>query len=348
MDTMIPAIVRGRTERFADVLPDAEFHERVAALQAAMADRGVAALVVFGDRRDYAAVCYLSGATPREGMSGVIVPADGAPELFVGAPSARDLPGLRDSTWIERVGLFGDLWGRLDDRVGHGLGPIGFVLQSRAPSSLHRRVAAISPCLPMGELLTVAMRELRPRERLVLRDVVALASRAGRVAAAAFLSGATPREALIEAELLARQEGARDVRSLIGTDGGRTLSPAFAVGGEPPTSFVYYLAVERLGYWADQFGTVGPDSERGADSRASLARAVDGLRLGGVPVGIEAAHPVLAGRSFARLGLARDEFDEVPLGDGVYSLRHGALGADGAVLLSTTIDVDDGEVEVLA
>jgi hypothetical protein len=111
-------------------------------------------------------------------------------------------------------------------------------------------------------------------------------------------------------------------------------------------SFVYYLAVEYLGYWADQWGTVGLDDDALAPARLELAAAIDRLRLG-QPAGL--TPPLLAAGPIGRLGLAyREPVDGLQtLSNGFYSLRHSASSRSGSVLLSATIEVANGHVEVL-
>lgn len=346
MHAMLPVIARGRTERCLEALPDEEFLARIDRLQRAMADRGLAWSLVVGDRRDHGALCYVSGLVPRESIAAALVPVAGTPELFVGVPSARDLPALRETTWLEDVQLLDVLWERLLSGSQPMRGPIAFALPARVPSGIHRRVAGAPGAVPAADLLAAAMNELRPRERALLRTVVSLTSRAVEAAAEAHGCGACPREAMIEAELDARRNGAHEVRVLIG-DARATLMPAADSTREQRAMFVYYLAVECLGYWAERWGTVGADPVALEPARSALAQAIARLPEAGVELATGWA-PIRA-RPVARLGLAYEEVAPGgrPLPDGIYSLRHANASPGGFAAVSATVDLAGGEVAVL-
>ena len=259
--TMLPVIARGRTDRRDEILPEEEFRARVEGLQQAMAGRGLASILAVGDRRDYGAVCYVTGLVPREGPAAVLIPRSGAPELFVGVASSRDLLAVSNATWLDDVRLLDHLWARLESLPRTSSGSIGCALPSRVASGIYRRVAAAPGLVSAADLVEAAVHRLRPHDRALLRAVVSMTSVACTAAVAAHGSGATPREAMIDAELNARKHGAHEVRMLIGDDRDTALMhPPSSAGGRAP-SFVYYLAVEFLGYWADQWGTVGVDDE---------------------------------------------------------------------------------------
>ena len=347
VQTMLPVIARGRTDRRAEILPDEEFRARVDGLQQAMAGRGLASILAVGDRRDYGAVCYVTGLVPREGPAAVLIPSSGAPELFVGVASSRDLLAVSKATWLDDVRLLGDLWERLESLPRTRGGSIGFALPSRVASGIYRRVAAAPGLVSAADLVAAAMHELRPPDRALVHALVSMTSAACAAAVAAHGSGATPREAMIDAELNARKSGAHEVRMLIGDDRSMALMrPPSGVRGRAP-SFIYYLAVEHLGYWADQWGTMGVDEEALAPARLELAAAIDRLRLGR-PAGL--TPPLAAGGPIGRLGLAyREPVDGLQtLSNGFYSLRHSVSSPSGSVLLSATIAVANDRVEVLS
>lgn len=296
IETVLPIIARGRTERSA-ALPEQEFRERVAALQESMHSRGLRWLLCAGDRAEYGPVCYVSGVVPRDRWNATLTPLSGEPELYVGVVSERDLPAMRGLTWIEDVrGL-----GTLAERVRGLEGPVGLAAPARLAASVLRSLRAAGAQAPALELVEQVLARPRPRERALLRDCATIALEAAAVVERSHASGASPLDALIDGELSARRAGAHDVRMLAG---GLELGPR----EELPAAlarFSFYLAVELDGYWSELLRSPG-----GARDEVSLRAAAQAFAAG-APV----THDVVA------LGLSLREARGTAARDGLYSLR---------------------------
>lgn len=350
METMHPVVLRGRTA--GPALPREEHSERLEALRAAAADAGLAAVVVYGDARDYAALCYVSGYIPALRWAVALVPVAGEPSLYLAGPT-RDLAYTQTLTWIDDIHAVSEL----DDALARlrRKGHVALVGAERIRASVRRRLAAAADLVEGDErLLEERMWTPRPRELAPLRAAAALTRHAADVAEKEHAGGAGATEALLAAERAAREQGAHDVRALYSLDGGRTVRPFETVVEGRPRTLAFYLAVELDGYWGEAMRTSGAEpalakavAERLRDVAAELepglaAREVID-RLGRLPEGTE-RHPVVSGRrAIARLGLGRDDRfaadADAELAPGAYSLRAGALAGETAVLLSTSVEV---------
>lgn len=355
METMHPVVLRGRMGGPRQALPGEEYTERVEALRTAAANEGFAGAAVYGDSRDYAALCYVSGYIPPLRWGVALIPATGEPSIYLAAPS-RDLTFTRTLTCIDDihpVSELGDGLARLTQQ-----GRVALLGSERIRASVRRRLAG-AVHLVNGEdtLLTARMRTPRPRELTLLREADRLTRHAADLAEEEYARGAGAAAALLAAERAAREQGAHDVRGLYSPDGGRSMRPFETVVEGRPSPFVFYLAVERDGYWGETFRTSGTDSAvKGAVAevlRGVAAELEPGFHARDVIAGLGRPlqgadqHPVVSGRrAIARLGLYRDDRfaadTDAQIAPGVYSLRAGALAGGTGVLLSMTVEIGLG------
>jgi len=265
METMKPALKRGRDVWDRISMPRAEFQERVARMRAQMEKRAMDVLLFYGNNADdYGDPCYVSNYVMKTPQGAVaVIPRAGEVSLICEG-FARDLPGVKAITWVEDV--------RSCDNVSKGT--IAF-LKEKALLPATIGMAGMERSMPheqfrfflesTGSCTLVnadgMMREMRmiksPREA----DQVA---RAGRIISRALEGlGATaffePREKSIEAVVgwEAFLEGAEDVRVLITGPGEErgVMRPCEARSlpmGEP---MVLFLAVEFERYWSEALRT---------------------------------------------------------------------------------------------
>ncbi|MEN3279043.1 MAG: hypothetical protein V7607_183 [Solirubrobacteraceae bacterium] len=315
-------------------LPPQEWHERVAALAQMTAERGLAGLAIYGDARECAALAYVSGFLPMMGFAVALVPVRHEPSLYLGLLGGD---ALRRLTWIDdvqRIDALADAVDRIDGDV--------------ALAGAGRMRAGERHCLGHvvgggDELVDNAMREPRPRELELLHAAAALTKDAADVAEAQAARGASVTDALVAAELHAREAGARDVRLLYGA--GNSLRPLDALVDAPATLLPFYLALELDGYWGEALRTAGADL---AEANARLDAATRELSLGAQASTaahvLACEHPVVGRHPVAQLGPWNGgRAVDGALGPGVYSLR----SAVGATVLSRTVELA-GRVEVLA
>jgi Xaa-Pro aminopeptidase len=372
MQTMQPAIMLGSYVWAQDRLPADEFALRFEDARAAMAQHDWAAMLVYGDVREHAALAYLTNYIPRIRWGLALLPRDGEPRLLC-AMSARDLPAMRALTWIadvqsgwgaEWANAFDPWLGRLADKTG-AFGTLGCdhmagALHDTLLQSLGTRFALQRA----DDRLAIPPPRKRPRELAMVRQACGLLQEAAAAFAASARAGAAPETAALEAERVARSRAAQDVRTLVSLDGGRTLVPYQGRFDKTDGPLVGYLAVKVLGYWADTFVTVG---DAGAARRrveqaveAVIANARPGARAGDLhATGVGALaplrlHPVLSGSIGHGIGLSLDEQPQVRAGskatlveDGVYSLHIGVAEADaGSALVSAIVRTTANGAEV--
>src|SRR6476661_7124118 len=102
MLTVHPSIMLGSYVWDEDRVPSDEFDIRMEPLRAAMQERGLSALLVYGDAREHQALAYFTNFIPRMRWAMALIPASGAPRLLA-SMSSRDIPAMRTMTWIPDV-----------------------------------------------------------------------------------------------------------------------------------------------------------------------------------------------------------------------------------------------------
>jgi Xaa-Pro aminopeptidase len=374
MQTMQPAITLGSYVWAQDRLPADEFAIRLDELRAAMAQHDWAAMLVYGDVREHAALAYLTNYIPRIRWGLALLPRDGEPRLLC-AMSTRDLPAMRAMTWIADVqsgwgaewpNAFDPWLARLADNDGDfgtlGCDHMAAALHDTLLQSLGNRFALRRA----DDMLTVPPPRKRPRELTMLRQACKLLQDTAKAFVESARAGSAPETAALDAERVARSRAAQDVRTLISLDGGRTLMPYQGRFEEKTRPLVGYLAVKVQGYWADLFVTV---DDRGSPASARAGQALDaliakmqpGARAGDLHAAALAAlaplrlHPALSGSVGHAIGLSLDEepqlragSDAMLVGDGIYSVQVGVADTDtGYALTSAIVRITPTGAEVL-
>lgn len=294
---MQPVVLRGLTVL---ALAPEEFEQRAGAVREELARQGLDALVLHGNARHYAPLTWVTGFIPMTRWGVAVVPAEGGVELFLATPGARDLPAMRRLAAVDAVAGIAALERcvRSFDRIA-----IAGARHLRAPTE-----AAIRACAEVSgdgdALLAAVAGEPSPAELRLLDAAADCAAQAASRVEEAWRAGAAAGPALLAGDLLAREQGAHDVRLLWSPDGGRTFGPLTCPVGERPDPFAFYLAVERGGYWGEAFRAPGAPPDEPS-----------------------APHPIIA--PAARMWLSIEELAGEPRGSGVYSIR--TASASGAV-----------------
>jgi Xaa-Pro aminopeptidase len=364
MQTMHPSIMLGSYVWAQDRLPQDEFGLRLDGLRAVMDRHGWAAVLVYGDAREHAALAYFSNFIPRMRWGMALLPCTGDARLLC-SMSTRDLPAMRTMTWIADVmsgwewdKAFGPWFERCKGEKTVELGTVGFDLMAPALHDSARRSLGERFTLQRADdILAAASRHKRPRELTMMRASCKVLEAAARTFAESWRNKPVPENAALDVERVARSLAAQDVRTLVSLDGGRTLVPYQGRFEEKAVPLVGYIAVKVAGYWADLFVTV---PERGATplvrhAEAALDRLIAGMRRGAHTAALHATavealqpfalHPVLGGSSGHGIGLSLDEQpkfcaaeDHVLPADGVYTLQVGIADAkEGHVLISAVV-----------
>jgi hypothetical protein len=371
MRTMHPSIMIGSYGWEQDRIPGDEFQIRVDALHRVMDQQGLAAVLVYGDAREHAALAWFANFIPRMRWAMALIPRKGEPRLLT-SMSPRDVPAMRLMTWIPDVmsgwnweSAFDPWLAKLGGEGPSDIGTVGFelmrppLLRSLEKSLGNRfRLQAVD-----GEVL--ALRATRPREVSLIREACKVVE-AGAVAMRnAWRGGLGNEAAALEGERLARAMAAQDVRTLVSFDGGRTLAPFrgdFEARAEP---FLGYIAVKHMGYWAELFvSEADPAGKPARSAQAGLSALLQSIENGasaGVlyqramdALGPSPLHPVLGGSVGRRMGLSGAEGGELiaasmhtMLRGHVYGLHVGTADGQAGAIASAMVMLNATGYEVL-
>jgi Xaa-Pro aminopeptidase len=287
MITMNPVLLCGRSVWDKSFFPPDEFGERIRIIRSLMRGQEMDALLVFGNRSDYANLSYLTHFIPRSGWAITIIPLAGDPTLFFSAGGDRDIPFMKTITWIQEV--------RYLKNIGNGINAIlkekyaetrklGIVGTHLMSSQLcDRLLEALSniEVIEADHLMDCARTRLRPRECSAIIQAASIAGLAKQEMIEFFSKGEPVQKTVMQAELTARKLGAHDVRLLTLVGHGPWLSPLEGLSLAVPDRLIAYLAVEFQGYWADLAVTFpAPDSEIGEKAKHALRRMATAAKPG--------------------------------------------------------------------
>jgi Xaa-Pro aminopeptidase len=368
MLTVHPSIVLGSYLWDEERLPRDEFDIRMQTTRAAIAERGWAAAIVYGDAREHAALAYFSNFIPRMRWATALFPAKGAP-LLLASMSSRDMPAMRTMTWLPDV-KSGWEWRWFDEWLatmpdGGTIGAIGFELMTPMLfGSVSLSIGERFQIEEADDVLDAARLTHRPREAALIREAAQTTRAAQAAIVAAWRNGTDIERAALAGERSARSAAAQDVRTLVSRDGGLTLQPYAARFDDRPASLLAYVAVKHLGYWCEAFAAPDAPAALQAACEASLDSLIAGLRPGAslsalaanaqTALGGRALHPVLSGRFGRRIGLSLNEGCDITLeGLGVvqpgvvYALHAGAVEGGAGCVSCATVLVREGANEVI-
>ncbi len=280
MLSMEPSIKRGLTFWDRALLPADEFAERVGLIRAEMRRQGLDALIVAGNMYDDAELIYIVGGNV-DGT--LLLTLEGEPLIFA-ASGSREVFFLRHLSWIEAMSHEGPLIGKamraaLERRqIPRGrIGTAGLqIMTSRAYRDLSDALSAYE-MKDFSPAFAAIRRRLRPREMLALRMALGINQAAAAAADRAFAGGASNAAATIEAERIARLQGAWDFRALANLDSDE-LRPFERVSGDRRTPLLLWLASRYQGYWAD--GAAASGATPGSEAARCLAAMIASARAG--------------------------------------------------------------------
>jgi Xaa-Pro aminopeptidase len=368
MLTVHPSIVLGSYLWDEERLPRDEFDIRMATIRNAIAERGWAGAIVYGDAREHAALAFFSNFIPRMRWAMALFPAKGEPRLLA-SMSSRDMPAMRTMTWLPDV-KSGWEWRWFDEWIANlpadgKIGAIGLELMTPLLyGSVSRSIKGQFVIEQADELLDEARRAHRPREIALMREAAQTMAAAQKELVDSWRSGQDVERAALVGERAARALAAHDARTLVSRDGGLTLQPYAARFEDRPKTLLAYAAVKHLGYWCESF--IAPDAPAAlrAACDASLDALIAGLRPGAALAELaargqtalagRALHPALSGRFGRRIGLSLDEGDAIApdargqIASGVvYALHAGAIEGTSGCIASAIVLVKSSGCEIL-
>ncbi len=335
MIAMTPVLTRGYTFWDRALLPADEFSERSRRVQAKMAEARLDGLVIWSAGYHTNGDLAYIGGWPMGGA--LLLPLEGEPTMF-SPGGGRELYFQKMQTWVSDISSTGGKLGSIiaDNLTKRGLakGRLGMVgMGVLSSSGYHDAVQGLAAFelvdfdAPFRALKAVK----RPREIAAVRAALSIAALAVAAGEGAFHKGASNASALVEAERVARVNGARDFRGLANIDAD-DLRPYERPSAERREPLLLWIAVDHHGYWADAAAACS------APAGSSAAQALDAM--------IAAAHAGSTAGAVADAAVrslpaeAVDEALSYGLGGGIgLALEEGPVIRPGA-----TEVLSDGEV----
>ncbi len=246
---------RGCSTWDPQLVPQAEFQARLDAVRNEMAQRDLAALVIYGDNYSFADLCYLTNYFPKVRGGIAVVPRNGAISLLLNIGS-RDVPFAKTLTWIEDVrasNQVGADGAKLLKEKGFEKARLGLVDSGQGfPLPQLEEMKSALPQVTWQNLHSL----LQPiRLRKTARELAAMGE-AGRLlreicqdAAAVIKPGRKEYEIVADIDRLARDKGAEDIRILAGEK--RLNPPSFKQAASIGSHWAVYFAVQHERYWAE-------------------------------------------------------------------------------------------------
>ncbi len=297
MQTLHSVLKRGGLYWDRDVLPAAAFGARFKHVQAAVAQSGDDAWLIFGDVARYGSIAYVTNFMPRVRSALVYVPADGVPVLFANI-GKRDVPAAKTLTWVDEVRPFGRLPAEViafckeRELTKARIGLTGF--DASMPITDWLAIEAALPDIRWqrrdGEL--AALRASKQDWEIgAIRRAATILDNALAQAPVLMRAGISLRTVIAGIDRVARAGGAEDVRYLV-AGGARVGSALRPVDDQPLAAgdtVILYAAIQAQRYWAETARTCvlgeAPNVLRALHDRAACTvAAMAAAAVAGAPV----------------------------------------------------------------
>ena len=361
-----PAVLVGNYDWDESVLPRAEYEARIKQVLGKL-DRGLAGLVVYGNKVDNAALAYLTNFTPKIESGLALLSKDGKLRIHA-AGSPQMMVNAKRLTWVEDVRPQRDVPKHIAEwaEEAGAQGTLGFWATEAMPADLLPRLEAGLGARKLVDVtagLDPLLREKSPVALKLMRESAGILAKAMTALKERFAS-ASAREAAVAAETAAANAGAQDMRVLISLSKGGTPTAIDYPEGGKHDPLLAYIAVRHAGYWAEGFQTLASSPSQTLTGAQAALKAMLAIPKAGTtaPALRDAAQSALGGLALhpaARkpavgIGLMLEETEVEPRGVAkleagrVYSLRAGAqASASDNALLSAMIVAKDGGADLL-
>jgi Xaa-Pro aminopeptidase len=236
-------------------MPEHEFHSRVDYARRQMAERDLAALVIYGDNYSFADLCYLTNYFPKVRGGIAVIAREGPLSLLLNIGS-RDVPFAKTLTWVEDVRASNQL-GRdgaeLLTEKGFGKAKIGLVDSGKGfPLPQWEQMKA---AVPQAQWQTCDALFQQPRLYKGPRELAAMRA-AGRLLGEIckemehlIRQGATEYQVVAAIDRLARDKGVEDIRMLAGA--ARLQPQSRTMTARVADHWAVYLAIQHERYWVE-------------------------------------------------------------------------------------------------
>jgi Xaa-Pro aminopeptidase len=236
-------------------MPEHEFHSRVEYARRQMAERDLAALVMYGDNYSFADLCYLTNYFPKVRGGIAVIPREGPLSLLLNIGS-RDVPFAKTLTWVEDV------------RASNQLGRDGAELL-REKGFAKAKIGLVDSGkgfpLPQWEQMKEAVAEVQwqtcdslfqqarlykgPRELAAMREAGCVLGEIRKEMAHLIRQGEKEYEVVAAIDRLARDKGVEDIRILAGA--ARLQPPSCKMTAPVANHWAVYLAIQHERYWVE-------------------------------------------------------------------------------------------------
>lgn len=293
-------------------LPAEVFNSRLTALRDRMAQRGLDALVIYGDNLSFADLCYVTNYFPKVRGGIALIPREGAISVLLNIGS-RDVPFAKTLTWVEDVrasNQVGTDGAKLLKEKGFASAKVGLMDSGRGfPLPQLEEMKAAVPQVQWEDCGAM----LQPFRLIKGVEELAAMREAGRVlreicdqATGVVRRGRKEFEAVADIDRLARDKGVEDIRILAGEK--RLNPPSFKQAAALSGHWAVYLAVQHERYWAEAERTfILSDDSKTAETykRAQeiVAAMAGQLKTGGAVAAIEEAARRELGEFYAHASL---------------------------------------------
>jgi Xaa-Pro aminopeptidase len=246
---------RGCSTWNKQVMPEAEYQDRLERVHRQMSQQGLDALVIYGDNYSYADLCYLTNYFPKVRGGIAVIPCSGPMALLLNIGS-RDIPFAKSLTWVEDVRASGQLGqdgaevlkekGLAQARVGLMDSGQGFPLPQL--EELKESLPQVR-WQPSHSMLQWMRLQKSVRELAALHESGRVLSEICDGAQGFIRPGRKGYEIVADIDRCARDKGVEDIRILAGEK--RLQPPSFKMAAEVGNHWAVYLAVQHERYWTE-------------------------------------------------------------------------------------------------
>ncbi|WP_102348853.1 aminopeptidase P family N-terminal domain-containing protein [Bacillus sp. Marseille-P3661] len=379
METMHPVVLHGCSTWDKELLPLDEFTIRLQKIQNDLQEKNLKGAIIYSDVRNYAKVCYFSNYIPKHSYAILLIPAIGEPRLLAKLAGIRDIPYVQTLTWIEDIRAVKNLENEIrefleqiatSDAQENSKPTVGICGNELMTNKVYKDIISAGEFVNFEEIdshLDSTLRQKRPREKAVINEAVSLLQHSVVAMKEVHRREGSVVTAMVEAEQVARNYGAQDVRILFSLDYGKTLQPLETISEVRNDPMIAYIAIDYLGYWVegmvtliqqpneiyDQTITLLNNLKKSLVSGASISSIIKDSTKSIAPYEL---HPVSLGGYGYNIGLSLKEKpllhenygnDVIQEGD-IYSL-HACLtnGKEEHCLLSSIISINKNGNEIL-
>lgn len=247
------------------------YEKRLARLRKVMAEQKLTHAIIHGNIFDHEALSWFSNFTPKLGLALMLVPFEGEPRLvFSGGPGMK--PSAQRLTWISDVSALKGAGKDVATWLGEGAKRVGLIAgASLLHGDWNALLKASGGMVATLDQAFYAMRDASKSETAAIRKSASVLQIVAAHLHATAVEGADLLEVVLEAERMAYQAGAQDIRLRVARRAwGRPVTlpdERMRIEGALPIA----LALRVNGYWSYGDFVLGDVASLGAQVKARMA-----------------------------------------------------------------------------